>query len=66
MSGHVLAREPELGEQRDHWLGEMQITVQPVQLLIGAKILRDGPGLSHSAGFPTAAPPLKRVRMNEI
>ena len=66
MSGHDLAREPGLGEQRDHGLGEMSLPVQPLQPLIGAKRLRDGPGPSHSADFPTAAPPLKRVRMNEI
>ena len=66
MSDHDLAREPGLGEQRDHRLGEMPLPVQPVQPLIGAKRLRDGPGPSHSVGSPTAAPPLKRVRMNEI
>ena len=66
MSGHDLTREPGLGEQRDHRLGEMPLPIQQVQPLIGAKILRDGPGLSHSADSPTAAPPLKRVRMNEI
>ena len=64
-SGHDLAREPGLGEQRDHRLGEMPLPIQPVQPLIGAKRLRDGPGLSHSVDFPTAAPPLKRARMNE-
>ena len=61
MSGHDLAREPGLGEQRDHRRGEMPLPVQPVQPLIGAKRLRDG-----SVDSPTAAPPLKRVRMNEI
>ena len=66
MSGHDLAREPGLGERRDHRLGEMPLHIQPVQPLIGAKRLRDGPGPSHSVVFPTAAPPLKRVRMNEI
>ena len=66
MTGHDLAREPGLGEQRDHRLGEMPLPVQHVQPLIGAKRLRDGPGLSHSVDSPTAAPPLKRVRMNEI
>ena len=66
MSGHDLAREPGLGEQRDHRLGEMPIYVQPVQPLIGAKRLRDVPGPSHSVDSPTGAPPLKRVRMNEI
>ena len=44
MSGHDLAREPGLGEQRDHGLGEMSLPVQPLQPLIGAKRLRDGPG----------------------
>ena len=66
MSGHELARELELGKQRDQRLGEMPLPVQPVQSLIGAKRLRDGPGPSHSVDSPTAAPPLKRVRMNEI
>ena len=66
MSGHDLAREPGLGGQRDHQLGERPLPVQPVQPLIGAKRLRDGPGPSHSVDSPTAAPPLKRVRMNEI
>ena len=62
MSGHDLAREPGLGEQRDHRLGEMPLPVQPAQPLIGAKRLRDGPSSSHSVDSPTAAPPLKRVR----
>ena len=66
MSGNDLAREPGLGEQRVHRLGEMPLPVQPVQALIVAKRLRDGPGPSHSVDYPTAAPPLKRVRMNEI
>ena len=66
MSGHDLAREPGLDEQRDHRLGEMPLPVQPVQPLIGAKRLGDGPGPSHSVDSPTAAPPLKRVRMDEI
>ena len=66
MSGHDLAREPGLGEQRDHRLGEMPLPVQPAQPLIGAKRQRDGPGLSHSVDSPTAAPPPKRVRVNEI
>ena len=66
MSGHDLSHEPGLGEQRDDRLGEMPLPVQPVQPLIGAKRLRDGPGPSHSVDSPTAAPPLKRVRMNEI
>ena len=37
-----------------------------MQRLIGAKRLRDGPGPSHSVDSPAAAPPLMRVRMNEI
>ena len=57
MSGHDLAREPGLGEQRDHRLGEMPLPVQPAQPLIGAKRQRDS---------PTAAPPPKRVRVSEI
>ena len=66
MSGHDLAREPGLGEQRDHRLGEMPLAVQPAQPLIGAKRQRDGPGPSHSVDSPTAAPPLKKVRVSEI
>ena len=66
MSGHDLARESGLGEQRDHRLGEMPLRFQLAQPLIGAKILRDGPGPSHSTDSPTAAPTLKRVRVNEI
>ena len=66
MSGHDLALEPGLGEQRDHRLGEMSLPVQPSQPLIGAKRLRDGPGPSHSVDSPTAAPPLKRVKVSEI
>ena len=59
-------REPGLGEQRDHRLGEMPLPVQPAQPLIGAKRQRDGPGPSHSVDSPTAAPPSKKVRMSEI
>ena len=66
MSGHDLAREPGLGEQRDHRLGEMPLPVQPAQALIGAKRQRDGPDPSHSVDSPTAAPPPKRVRVSEI
>ena len=66
MSGHDLAREPGLGEQRDHRLGEMPLPAQPAQPLIGAKRQRDGPGPSHSVDSPTAAPPLKKVRVSEI
>ena len=66
ISGHDLAREPGLGEQRDHRLGEMSLPVQSAQPLIGAKRQRDGPGPSHSVDSPTAAPPSKRVRVSEI
>ena len=66
MSGHDLAREPGLGEQRDHRLGEMTLPIQPAQPLIGAKRQRDGPGSSHSVDSPTAAPSPKRVRVSEI
>ena len=66
MSGYDLAREPGLGEQRDHRLGEMPLPVQPAQPLIGAKRQRDGPGPSHSVDSPTTAPPPKRVRVSEI
>ena len=66
MSGHDLAREPGLGEQRDHRLGEMPLPVQPAQPLIGAKRQRDGPGPSHSVDSPTAAPPLKKVKVSEM
>ena len=66
MSGHDLAREPGLGERRDHRLGEIPLPVQPAQPLIGAKRLRDGPGPSHSVDSPTAAPHLKRVKVSEI
>ena len=65
ISGHDLAREPGLGEQKDHQLGEMPLPTQPAQPLIGAKRLRDGPGPSHSVDSPTAAPHPKRVRVNE-
>ena len=66
ISGHDLARELGLGEQRDHRLGEMPLPVQPAQPLIGAKRQRDGPGPSHSVNSPTGAPPPKRVRVSEI
>ena len=66
MSDHDLAREPGLGEQRDHRLGEMPLPVRPVQPLIGAKRSRVGPDPSHSADSPTAAPPQKRVKMSEM
>ena len=48
MFGHDLAREPGLGEQRDHRLGEMPLPTQPAQPLIGAKRLSDGLAPSHS------------------
>ena len=64
ISGHDLVREPGLGEQRDHRLGEMPLPVRPVQPLVGAKRSRHGPGPSHSADSPTAAPPLKRVKVS--
>ena len=41
MSGHDLARDSGLGEQRDHWLGEMPLPVRPVQPLFGAKRSRE-------------------------
>ena len=66
MSGHDLAREPGLGEQKDHRLGEMPLPVQPAQPLIGAKRLRDGPDPSYSVDSPTAPPPLKRMKVSEI
>ena len=66
ISRHNLAREPGLGEQKDHRLVEMHLPVRPVHSLIVAKQLRDGPGPSHSADSPTAAPPLKRVKMSEM
>ena len=61
-----MAREPGLGEQSDHRLGELPLPVQPAQRLIGAKRLRDGPGPSNSVDSPIAAPPLKRVKVSEI
>ena len=55
-----------LGEQRDYRLGEMPLPVQPVQPLIRAKRSRDRPGPSHSADSPTAAPPMKKIRMDKV
>ena len=52
MSGHDLAREPGLGEQRDHRLGEMPLPVQPVQPLIGAKRPVTLGRLSNSCSSP--------------
>ena len=66
MSGQDLAREPGLGKQRDHWLGEMPLPVRPVQPLIAAKRSRDAPDPSHSADSPTVAPPLKGIKMSEM
>ena len=66
MSGHVLAREPGLGQQRYHWLGAMPLPVRPMQPLIGAKRSPDGPDPSSSTNSATAAPPPKKVRMSEI
>ena len=37
-----------------------------MQPLIGAKRSCDGPGPSQSADSPTAAPPLKRLKMSEM
>ena len=64
MSGHDLAREPGLGQQRDHRLGEMPLPARPMQPLIAAKRSRDAPGLSHWTISPTASPPSKKVRMS--
>ena len=66
MSDDDLAREPGLGEQRDHRLGEMPLPVRPLHPFIGAKRSRDWPGPSHSADSPTAAPTLKKVMMSEM
>ena len=66
ISRHDLAREPGLCEQKDHRPVDMPLPVRPVHSLIVAKRLRDGPGPSHSADSPTAAPPLKRVKMSEM
>ena len=66
ISGHDLAHEPGVGEQRDHGLGEIPLPVRPVQPLIGAKRSRNGPDPSHSADSPTVAPPQKRVKMSEM
>ena len=51
MSGHNLAREPVLGEQRDYRLGEMPLPVRPVEPLIGAKRSPDGPGRAGPITF---------------
>ena len=66
VSGDDLTREPRLGEERDHRLGEMPLQVQSMQPLIGTKRLRDGPGPSHSTNSPAVASPLERERMSDI
>ena len=66
LSGHDLATEPGLGEQRDHLLGDMPLPVRPMQPLIEAKRSGDGPSPSHSANSSTAALPPKKVRMSEM
>ena len=69
MSGHDLAREPGLGEQRYYRLGEMPMPARPSSLaqpLFGSKRSRDGLAPSHSVDAPTAALLSKNVRMNEI
>ena len=66
MTGHDLARELELDEERDYRLGEMPLPVRPAQPLIGAKRSGDEPGPPHSADFSTAAPSSKKVKMNEM
>ena len=63
LSGHDIAREPGLGEQRYYRLGEMRLPIRP---LSGAKRSRDCSCPSHSADSPTAPPPSKNVRMNEM
>ena len=63
MSGRDLARESGLSEKRDHRLREVLLPVQPVQPLIRAKRLRDGPGPSLSVDSPTAAPPLSELEI---
>ena len=62
MSDHDFAREPGLGEQKDCKLGEMPLPVCPnsyAQFLLGAK-------RSCSTDFPTAAPPTKKINVNEM
>ena len=44
----------------------MPLPVRPMQPLIRAKRSRVGPGPSHSADFPAAAPPPKKVRISEM
>ena len=47
----------------------MPMPVRPsssAQPLFGSKRLRDGPAPSHSVDSPSSAPPLQKVRMNEI
>ena len=69
MSEHDLALVPGLGEQRVCRLGEMLKPVRPsysAQPLFGSKRSRDEPAPLHSVDSPTAAPPPKKVRMNDI
>ena len=69
MPGHDLAHEPGLGEQCYYRLGEMPMPVRPnssAQPLFGPKRSRDGPAASHFVDSPSAAPPSKKVRENEI
>ena len=61
-----MAARGNVWQQRDHRLDEMPLPGRPVQLLIGAKRSRDGPGPSHSADSQTAAPPQKRKKMSEM
>ena len=69
MPGHDLACEPGLGEQRDYMMVEMPMPVRPcfsAQPLFGSKVSRNGPVPSHSMDSSSAAPPSKKVRLNEI
>ena len=66
-TGHDLAREPGLGDQKDYRLEDMSMPVQSdisAHPLFGSKGSRDGP--AYSADSPTAAPPSMKVKMNEI
>ena len=58
MSGHELAREPGLSEQRDHRLCRMPLSSSTCAAAHRRKRLPDGPGPSFSVGSSTAAPPL--------
>ena len=69
ISGHVLAREPGLSEQRDYKLGEIPMPIRSsssAQPLFGSKRSRDGSASSHSVYSPFGSPPSKKVRMDEI